>query len=242
MGKGYKGVRCVYCQDREAGTADHVIARGFFPEDKRGDLPKVPACSECNNAKSKLEHTLTAIMPFGAQHADASKALEMAEPRLAKNKKLHEWLAAGLAYSFRLTNGGPWRMEMSVPFDNNGIEKLCEFMVKGLANHHWNVALGPDHFVRASFLNEAGRHLFDPWFAGAGAKVQQDFGDGVFAYEGVQAQDCPELTLWKMSIYGAEVGGDKRQPGERCSMVYGMSVPRTWPAAEKLMQILGPDG
>ena len=93
MGKGYKGVRCVYCQDREAGTADHVIARGFFPEDKRGDLPKVPACSECNNAKSKLEHTLTAIMPFGAQHADASKALEMAEPRLAKNKKLHEWLA-----------------------------------------------------------------------------------------------------------------------------------------------------
>jgi len=240
MGKGYEGVPCVYCQEREAGTADHVIARGFFPEDKRGDLPKAPACSECNNAKSKLEHTLTAIMPFGAQHDDAAKALEMAEPRLAKNKKLHGWLAAGVSYTMRSINGGPWRVEMSVPVDHRDIEKLCEFMVKGLAHHHWKIALGLDHFVRASFLNEAGRQRFDPFFAGAVAKVQQDFGDGVFAYEGVQSQDCPDLTLWKMSIYGAEVGGDKRQPGERCSMVYGISVPRTWRAANMLMEILRP--
>ncbi len=83
-----------------------------------------------------------------------------------------------------------------------------------LASHHWKVALGPDHFVRASFLNETGRQRFDPFFAVAGANVQQDFGEGVFVYEGVQSQDCHELTLWKMSIYGAEVGGDKRQPRE----------------------------
>lgn len=115
MGKGYKGVPCVYCQECEADTADHVIARGFFPPDKRGDLPKAPACSECNNAKSKLEHTLTAIMPFGAQHGDAATVLEMVEPRLAKNKKLHGWLAAGVSYAMRSINGGPWRTEMSVP-------------------------------------------------------------------------------------------------------------------------------
>jgi hypothetical protein len=239
MGKGYKGVPCVYCQEREADTADHVIARGFFPEDKRGNLPQVPACSECNNAKSKLEHALTAIMPFGAQHGDAAKALEMAEPRLAKNKKLHAWLAAGVSYAMRSINGGPWRVEMSVPVDHRDIERLCEFMVKGLAHHHWKVALGPSHFVRASFFNEAGRQRFDPFFAGAGARVQQDFGDGVFAYEGVQSQECLELTLWKMSIYGAEVGGDKRQPGQRSSMVYGISVPKAWRAAEMMMQILG---
>jgi len=27
MGLGYKGVPCVYCREREAGTGDHVIAR-----------------------------------------------------------------------------------------------------------------------------------------------------------------------------------------------------------------------
>lgn len=73
MGKGYKGVSCVYCIEREANTADHVIVREFFPKNKRGDLPKVAACSECNNAKSKLEHALTAIMPFGSRHADSAR-------------------------------------------------------------------------------------------------------------------------------------------------------------------------
>lgn len=240
MVKGYKGVPCVYCQERVASTADHVVARGFFPEDKRGDLPKVPACSECNNAKSKLEHRLTAIMPFGARHADAAKALEMAEPRLAKNMKLREELAAGVSYAMRSINGGPWRTEMSVPIDHREIERLCELIVRGLAYYHWKVALGADHFVRASFLNEAGRQRFDRFFTGAvRARVQQDFGEGVFVYEGVQSQECPELTLWKLSIYGAEVGGDQRQPGERCSTVYGISSPKRWPATRMLMQILG---
>lgn len=240
MGKGYKGVPCVYCIEREASTADHVIAREFFPKDKRGDLPKVPACSACNNDKSTLEHALTAIMPFGARHADSGQAIAMTERRLAKNRKLHAKLAARLAYSMRSTNGGPWRLEMTVPVDHADIERLCEFIVRGLAFHHWKVALGPELFVRASFLNEAGRQHFDPFFAGAArAKVQHDFGDGVFVYKGVQAEECLELTLWKMSIYGAEFGGDQRQPGERCSMVYGISVPKTWRAAEMLMQILG---
>lgn len=129
MGKGYKGVPCVYCNARVAATADHVIARGFFPEDKRGDLPKVPACSDCNNAKSKLEHTLTAIMPFGAQHTHAAQALAMTGHRLGKNRKLHVALAAGVAYTVRSVNGGPWQFEMTVPINNRDIEKLCEFMV-----------------------------------------------------------------------------------------------------------------
>jgi len=239
MGKGYKGVPCVYCLERGAGTADHVIAREFFPKDKRGDLPKVAACAECNNAKSKLEQALTAIMPFGARHADAGQALAMAEPRLAKNRRLHSALISGVAYSMRSINGGPWQPEMTVPVNQADIERLCWFIVKGLAHHHWEVALGHEHFVRASFLNEASRSRFDLFFAGAArAKVQRDFGDGVFSYEGVQSQECPELTLWKMSIYDAEFGGDKRAPGERSSMIYGISAPRKWPATEMLMNIL----
>ncbi len=240
MGKGYKGMPCVYCLQREACTADHVIARSFFPEDKRGDLPKVAACAECNNAKSKLEHVLTAIMPFGARHADAGQALLSTEPRLAKNKKLHANLTTGVAYSIRSINGGPWQTEMTVPIDHADIEKLCWFIVKGLAHHHWQVTLGPEHFVRASFLKEMGRQRFDPFFAGAAsAKIKADLGSGVFEYEGMQSQDCPELTLWKMSIYAAEVGGDKSAKGERSSVIYGISAPKAWPATAMLMDILG---
>lgn len=238
MGKGYKDVPCVYCQTGMATTADHVIARAFFPEGKRDGLPKVAACSNCNSVKSRLEHSLAAIMPFGAQHADANSALAKVERMLIKNAKLHRQLAEGMSSAWRSINGGPWTPEMTIPVSHRDIERLCEFIVRGLASHHWNVALGPDHSVHASFFNEAGRRLFDQFFAGPGAKVRRDLGEGVFAYEGVQSTDCPELTLWKMSIYKAEVGGDKRQPGERSSMVYGISIPKKWPVSEQLMQLL----
>jgi hypothetical protein len=236
MGKRYKGVACVYCLDRPAADGDHVISRQFFPKDKRANLPKVPACKECNNEKSKLEHYLTAVMPFGAQHGDAGVAIEMTAPRLAKNRKLHAELEEGMARAPGSVGSPP---DMTLPLQGDALEKLCEFIVKGLAHHHWKLRLGPDHFIRASFFNEAGRRFFDPLFAGAARdRVQADLGDGVFVYEGVQSKDCAELTLWRMTIYGAAVGGDQRSPGERCSIVYGLTIPKAWPVTSKLMEIL----
>ena len=118
------------------------------------------------------------------------------------------------------------------------MEKLFEFIVKGLAWHHWQVALGPKHMVRASFLTEEGMRHFDAFFAGnARARVNAELGNGGFVYEGIQANDSSDLTLWKMSLYGAEVG-DLRAPGVRCSVVYGITVPKTWPVAAKLMAIM----
>lgn len=51
--------------------------------------------------------------------------------------------------------------------------------------------------------------------------------------------ESPNLTLWKMSIYGAEVGGDPAAPGQRVSMVYGVSVAVSSRATGLLAQILG---
>lgn len=239
MGKGYKGVPCVYCLEREAEDGDHVLSRQFFPKDKRDNLPKVPACKKCNNEKSKLEHYLTAVMPFGAQHRDARGAMAMVEPRLEKNKKLRVRLAEGMRQVFKSLNGGAWTPEMTVPIQGDALEKLSALIIKGLAFHHWKIELGADYFVRASFFNAAGRQFFDPLFDGAARdRVKDDFGDGAFIYEGVQSLECAELTLWKMSIYGTEVGGDQRSPAERCSIIYGITAPKVWPVTEKLMELL----
>lgn len=57
---------CVYCgRPSVSGTADHVIARQFFPVDSRGYLPKVPACRDCNNTKSRLELYVLSVLPLG---------------------------------------------------------------------------------------------------------------------------------------------------------------------------------
>ena len=239
MRKGYKGMPCVYCLTREADTDDHVIARGFFPLDKRDNLPKVVACVVCNNAKSTLEHKLTAIMPFGARHADAVKTLTNVEPKLAKNKKLHTAISAGMTHSMRSINDGAWQPEITIPINHTDIERLCEFIVKGLIQHHWKINLGTEHYVRALFLNATGRQLFDPLFAGVtNAKVKHNLGDGVFSYEGVQSQSYHKFTLWKMSIYGAEVVSHKQSLVDRNSLIYGISCPRSWTATEMLMTIL----
>lgn len=75
--KKYRGKVCVYCRTNKSSTADHIFPREFFQIDKRADLPKVPACQKCNNEKSKLEHYLAAILPFGATHSDAKKELSI---------------------------------------------------------------------------------------------------------------------------------------------------------------------
>ena len=47
-----------------------MFAREFLLTDRRASFPKLPACETCNNVKSKLEHYLTAVLPFGGQHTD----------------------------------------------------------------------------------------------------------------------------------------------------------------------------
>lgn len=241
MGKGFKGKLCVYCLQRDSEDGDHVVSRKFFLPGNRENLPKVPACKQCNNEKSKLEHYLTTVLPFGGRHVHAGRTLaEMTPPRLAKNNKLRHTIALGLKREFVLSNGGPWVPCMTIPIDAGAVERLFEFVVKGLAWHHWKLNLDAEHFVRVAFLTEKGRTIFQ-WLLAMGTRdrVQGNLGDGVFEYEGVQAKECPELTVWRMSLYRAEVAGGPQTPWERCSSAYGITAPKRWPAAVKFVAMMG---
>jgi hypothetical protein len=113
MGKGFKGKTCVYCATAPAATMDHVFAREFFRVDRRGNLPKVPACAARNGAKSSLEHYLTAVLPFGGRHADGMAHLtEMVPGRLAHNQKLARQLSKGLSTNVVLGGATP---TMTIP-------------------------------------------------------------------------------------------------------------------------------
>jgi hypothetical protein len=97
MSKKFKSKTCAYCCALEASVVgDHVVAREFCVKDKRDNLPQVPSCDRCNNEKSALETYLTAVAPFGARHADSTRNLTtLVPPRIARNRKLHQALAAG---------------------------------------------------------------------------------------------------------------------------------------------------
>jgi hypothetical protein len=130
MGKGFRGKTCVYCATTLAATMDHVFAREFFLVDRRANLPKVPACASCNGAESSLEHYLTAVLPFGGQHADGLAHLSgMVPGRLARNQKLAHQLSAGLSSTIVPGRQTP---AMTIPIDPDKVGELFALIAKGL--------------------------------------------------------------------------------------------------------------
>lgn len=206
---------CVYCAGEGISTTgDHVFARKFFPEGKRDGLPIVPACETCNNTKSKLEHYLTAILPFAGRHADSSFLLENAVPRrLAKNQKLHRDLIARATTVAAIENGQPVE-SLAIPFESERLVSLFGFIARGLCAHHFGVVIPVGHEVEAVLLNP----YFEPHFRKlfllrARDRVDGSAGDGAFRYQGAQAVDDPALTMWRFQAFGGLVmAGDDHVP------------------------------
>src|SRR5258706_15162251 len=116
-----------------------MFAREFFLTDRRAKFPKLPACEACNNEKSKLEHYLTAVLPFGGRHADSTENLStLVTPRLAKNARLHNELNAGQGQIWS-REGGLIVPVRTLPVDGEKIG--FEFITKALLWHHWKVIL-----------------------------------------------------------------------------------------------------
>lgn len=193
MSKRFRGSLCAYCAKDAAITGDHIFAREFFVQSERANLPQAPVCANCNNVKSKLEHYLTAVLPFGGRHQDVSVNLSSMVPRrLQKNLRLYAQLSAG-------------HTGTSIPLDGAKVEQLFGLIVRGLIWYHWKVFVNHQtHAVRSITATQAIARLFDDWVftRKARARVTGDVGNRTFLYEGVQALDDPALTFWRFSIYG----------------------------------------
>jgi len=234
MSKRFKGKVCVYCGIRPATTADHIFARQFFLPHRRDNLPKVPACAECNGEKSRLEHNLTAVLPFGGSHGDSLAALsEMVPPRLAKNHTLRQRLTTQHSYVWDQSGNGPPIPAMTVPIDADVLLALLGYLAKGLAWHHWQVVIGPAYFVDPLMLNAPGLQRFNAlWGLQAKARVGDMLGAGTFSYEGAQGVTDPGITVWRFTIFGGlRLAGDPRSPHEEVALFGALTGPRAVAAA-----------
>lgn len=212
--KRFKGKLCVYCSEHPGVTGDHVFAREFFLPEARASLPQVPACDHCNNEKSKLEHYLTVLLPFGGRHAHAHNNLATQVPgRLAKNQRLAKELNTGRGRIWHI-EGETCQPTMTVPIDPLRTCELFSQIGRGLAWYHWGTYLQAGHTSKALFLSNHGHKFFSRLFTmNAANRVQQDLGKATVSYSGVQAVDIPQLTLWRISFYGGMVlSGDPQAP------------------------------
>jgi hypothetical protein len=226
--KRFRGKLCAYCCELPAITGDHVFAREFFLPDARANLPQVPVCDRCNNYKSKLEHYLTALLPFGGLHSHALENLADQVPRrLTKNQRLARELNTG--------RGRIWHIEgeiiqpvMTLPLDPQQTCELFAQIGRGLTYHHWGTYLKPDHVSEALFLSDYGRKFFARLFTMKAAnRVQQDLGNATVSYDGVQATDNPQLTLWRIQFYGGiVVSGDPKAPNTTSTEIAVITGPK----------------
>ncbi len=219
---------CVYCSDRRAVTGDHVFARSFFIERARGNLPQVPTCDVCNNAKSNFERYLTALFPFGGRHADAQDNLAMLVPgRLVNNVRLARELNAG-RHRIWHREEGVYRPSMALPVDSVQVCSLFALIARALAWYHWQAYLSAEHASEAMFLSAFGREYFNRLFSmNAKNRVHQDLGNATVSYRGVQAIDTPQLTLWRITFYGGIMfAGDPQQPSEMSTEFGAITGPR----------------
>lgn len=201
--KKYKGKPCVYCVDRISIDGEHIISRKFFPESFRENLPKAPSCKHCNSAKSKLEHYLTAVLPFSSDHITALKSqVEKINRRLNKNLPLKNELRTGIIPALFPAKNGSIEKTIAIPFRPENLIEYCEYLVRGLIWYEWNVIVPKHYVVQVMSLTQHGYGLFrDLLNLSPELKRQRSYADGGFSYTCTRNSTDGAFSAWHFKFY-----------------------------------------
>ena len=230
MGKRFKGLACAYCGEPDiSSTGDHVIPRKFVPEHLRANLPQVPACAACNNAKSADEHYLATVLPFGGNHPEASAMLERDVPRrLEKNKRLHLELARGQA-EVRFSDGAGVGPTLTLNVEAERITRFARRVIQGLHAHHWE-PVSKGTWVGAGVLAPAGQQFQLELMHMGGLRLRRDIGDGLFSYAALRSMERPYISAWWLRLFGGVMlGGDPAMPGFASRDLFGLVASNPFP-------------
>lgn len=110
-----------------------------------------------------------------------------------------------------LSENGATNPATTIPVETVKFEEYFRYVVRGLANYHWSAFLptackieiwaftasGSRHFSNNVFRLNSENHVFN------------NLGVGTVIYEGKQAVDLEQMTIWSFHFYGGiMLGGD----------------------------------
>jgi len=176
-------------------------------------LPKVPSCSECNNTKSKIELYLLSVLPFGATHANAQKALSIdVRKRLSKNWKLHRKIADEHGYTYFPGSSGILEKRMTVKYDNNKLHEFIRFVGCALMWFHWGKYLPIDCGLKVFTPSPKGLEFVNKLFhLKSTLRIDTQLGDGTVRYKGVMSETDDNLSVWAVQLLGGVTISDSNQ-------------------------------
>lgn len=205
MKRALRGSLCAYCGECPATTEDHVIGRNFFPVHLRSNLPKVPACGDCNGQKANYERYAMAVFPFGSEHHAAQDMLKTkVKLRLEKDQRLFRQLQQSQKDVTVINRNGSISKTFSIPFDDEKTIALYEMIIKGLLWHHCRAPLPLSYVVRLFWLTDHKLDLFRKFILSLSPDQFQDvsLANGTFWYQFTRNSDDPFFTVWILGIYG----------------------------------------
>jgi hypothetical protein len=212
-----KGKKCVYCLTVQAEEPDHVFAREFFLPEHRDNLPWAPACGKCNRDKSYLEDYLVSVLAFGGRHEQAREYLmTTVVRRLPNNKRLGREILSSMRPAFSREPSGLFLPTVTIDFDGAKIQSFLMMVARGLAWFHWKTYIGSGFQARALIMTDLRAMAFESLVLQGhnGIRAGRDIGNGAVIYEGLQAPTLPQLTVWKISMYGGvALSGGKSRDG-----------------------------
>jgi hypothetical protein len=128
----------------------------------------------------------------------------------------------------------------TVPIDGTRLEELIAMIIRGLLWHHWKTYITRSHFVFTALLTADGEHLFDATVFRLNPlhKVNVDLGRQTICYEGMQAADPPELSVWRILLYGGVQFSDGAESANTIASLWGaVTGPRSSGLLERLKAI-----
>lgn len=216
------------------GTGDQLHKRPchpspICPREPSANLPQVPACAACNNAKSADEHYLATVLPFGGNHLASSAILELDVPRrLAKNQRLHRELAASQT-DIWLNLGGGIESTIGFSIEADRVVRYARWMIQGLHAHHWE-PVPKGTWVGAGVLTPAGQKFQLGFMNMGGLRLRGDIGHGLFSYAALRSFEKPYISAWWLRLFGGVMlGGDPNVPGFASLDLFGLIGPRPTP-------------
>ncbi|MFH2134771.1 MAG: hypothetical protein ABII81_06265 [Pseudomonadota bacterium] len=176
-------------------------------------LPKVPSCEKCNNEKSQLEHYLLSILPFGATHQNAEKALSIdAKKRLENNKKLHNEIRKGFSYQQIPIMGGGQEKRLTVELDSDALHEFVGYIGRGLIWHHWGRYLPLNCSFKIFTPSPVGIEFVSGFFnLHSNRRVDIELGNNTVRYKGVMSEIDDGLSMWAIQMLGGITVSDKNQ-------------------------------
>lgn len=202
---------CVYCGVNPATEDDHVLAKQFFPPEKRyrGQLVKVPACGPCNREKQRVEDSPGFFLQFS--HASpASKAVlkERAPRTLKKNKRLARGLRQGAGWQWVRLESGLLVKGLVIQLTRDDwyyINEWYKFLTKGFYYYEFRKILPKTHSIYLSKPTDFIQFCcYRDFILGSNNHRSRSLADGEFIYIAA-SNDKEGLSMWMFVFRSVEM-------------------------------------